>query len=305
MKQKSPAPIALFVYSRLDHTKETIKALQKNILAKETKLFIFSDGPKTPQKTPDVKKVRKYLRTIKGFKSVKIFESKKNKGLADSIIFGVTKIVNKYGRVIVVEDDIVTSKYFLKFMNDSLDFYENNSRVISISGYTYPIGGLPQTFFLKNAECWGWATWKRGWVLFEHDGSKLLNLLEKTDSLKEFDFNNSYNYSGMLRDQIAKKNNSWAIRWYASAFIKNKLTLYPQKSLTRNIGVDGTGTHGGIVNVYYTKLDSPPILLKEIPVVEDVNARKKFEYFFRKINSMPYRVFLFAKSKLLGVFLRQ
>ncbi|VVB74524.1 Uncharacterised protein [uncultured archaeon] len=301
----TPAPIALFVYSRLGHAQRTINALKRNLLASDTELFIFSDGPKTKEKIPEVNAVRKYLRSVKGFKSVKIFESRKNKGLAASITYGVTKIVNKYGRVIVVEDDIFTSPYFLTFMNNALNYYENDSRVISISGYTYPIKDLPETFFLKNAECWGWGTWKRGWDLFESDGKKLLLALEKRNLASEFDFNNSYDYTQMLKDQIAKKNNSWAIRWYASAFLKDKLTLYPRVSLAQNIGVDGTGTHGGLVNVYSVNLSKRNISVGKIPVIESREARKKFELFFRKIRSRYYRVFVFAKNYIKRALLPQ
>ncbi|MDD4082332.1 MAG: glycosyltransferase [Sphaerochaetaceae bacterium] len=156
------APIVLFVYSRLDHTKRTVEALKNNLLADESNLIIFSDAPKNEKSKKAVEEVRKYIHSIKGFKSVKIIERKNNVGLANSIIDGVTKVVNKYGKIIVLEDDLVTSKYFLNFMNDSLELYKNESKVISISGYTYPVGGLAETFFIKGTDCWGWATWKRG-----------------------------------------------------------------------------------------------------------------------------------------------
>ncbi len=295
------APIVLFVYSRLDHTKKTVEALNKNSLAKKTNLFIFSDGPKRQSDKKDVEKVRNYLKKINGFKSVKIFESKKNKGLANSIIFGVTKIVNKYGKVIVVEDDILTSKYFLEFMNNSLNFYKNNSKVISVSGYVYPIKNLPENFFLKKTECWGWATWKRGWDLFEKDGSKLLKQIEEKNLLKEFDFENSYDYSKMLKDQIAGKNSSWAIRWYASAFLNNKLTFYSGKTLTQNIGVDGTGTHGGRVNVYNSKLSDKSIKIVDIPIQEDLIVRKKFTNYFKKIHFRIFKVYILIKSSICGL----
>ena len=296
---KNYAPIALFVYSRLEHTQKTIEALKRNPESKNTKLFIFSDGPKTIDKEKDVILLRKYLHKIKGFKSIKIFESKKNKGLAKSIIEGVTKIVNQYGKIIVVEDDIVTSKYFLNFMNSSLNFYEKKDKVISISGYVYPIKNLPETFFLRNAECWGWATWKRGWDLFEKDGIKLLKELEQKKLLNKFDFENSYEYTQMLKDQIAGKNDSWAVRWYASVFLKNKLTLYPGKSFVQNIGVDGSGTHGGIVNVYYSPLSKKPIIPRNIPIVEDKKIRKKFTKYFKKIHSKKFRLFLLVKTNIL------
>ncbi|MFA5125911.1 MAG: glycosyltransferase family 2 protein [archaeon] len=302
MRKRKLAPIVLFVYSRLDHTKITVEALKQNFLAKESQLFVFSDGPKTPEKAGEVNKVRNYLRSIKGFKSVKIFENKKNKGLAKSIIGGVTKIVNQYGRVIVVEDDLLTSKYFLTFMNDALDFYENEKQVISISGYVYPAKDLPKTFFIRGADCWGWATWKRGWKMFETNGSKLLKQLQEKGLTKEFNFDDSYDYIQMLRDQIEGKNSSWAIRWYASAFLAGKLTLYPGKSFVRNIGVDGSGTHGGLVDVYYTELFESKLPFELIPIVEDTVVRKKFSRFFKKMHSKLFRLSIFVKNYFVHLF---
>ena len=188
---KMNAPIALIVYNRLTNTKETVNALSKNMLAKESDLTIFSDGPKADKDIEKVNEVRNYLKTITGFKSITIIESAVNKGLAASIISGVTEIVNKYTRIIVLEDDLVTSPYFLTYMNDALEMYENEEKVASIHGFIYPVKKeLPETFFIKGADCWGWATWKRAWDLFESDGLKLLNELKNRKLTKEFNFNN-------------------------------------------------------------------------------------------------------------------
>ena len=230
------APIVFFAYRRLAHTKQTIQALQDNFLAKESEIFIYSDAPKKPEVVNEVNEVRKYLKTVRGFKKANIIERKKNLGLANSIIDGVSTIVNQYGKVIVIEDDLVTSKYFLNYMNHCLKLYEKDSKVASISAYIYPIDNLPQSFFIKKSSSWGWATWKRAWRLFEADGKKLLSELENKNLVKEFDFNNSYDYTQMLKDQILAKNDSWGIRWYASVFLKDKLTLYPSYSFVQNIG---------------------------------------------------------------------
>jgi len=293
------APIVLFVYSRLDHTKRTVEALKNNLLAKESDLIIFSDAPKNEKSKKGVEDVRKYIYSIKGFKSVKIIERKNNMGLANSIIDGVTKVVNKYGKIIVLEDDLLTSKYFLKFMNDSLELYKNESKVISISGYTYPISELPQTFFLKSADCWGWATWKRGWKLFQKDSKKLLNQLEKKHLTNEFDFNSTYPYTQMLKDNIVGKNNSWAVRWYASAFLKNKLTLYPGISLVQNIGNDTVGTNSGKVDIYSVNLNKSMPKLGKIGIFENNAAREKIEFFFR-INSNFINKLICKISTILG-----
>jgi len=278
------APIALFTYNRLRHARQTIEALQKNELAEESDLFIFSDGASSEKHIEKVKDVRNYIKTVCGFKSVTIIEREKNLGLANSIIKGVTEVVNKYGKIIVLEDDIVTTSTFLLFMNKSLDLYENNDKVISISGYVYPISyNKQEVFFIKGADCWSWATWKRGWALFNANGIELYNSIKKENKIKEFNFDNSYNYFRMLKNQIKGKNDSWAIRWYASAFLNDKLTLYPSKSLVTNIGLDDSGTHCGIDNSW--GLESYDIDLDKlyVEVVMDREAYQLFVNFFLMI----------------------
>jgi len=284
------APIALFVYNRPWHTKQTIEALKKNELAKESKLYIFSDGPKKNEL--DIVKVgivRNYIKTISGFRNVEIVEQKENRGLAQSIISGVTDIVNRHGHVIVLEDDLVTSPYFLKYMNEALEIYRDRDDVASIHGYIYPTKvHLPETFFIKGADCWGWATWQRAWNMFEPDGKKLLAQLQDRKLEKEFNFDDSHDYIGLLEGQINDKNDSWAIRWYASAFLQDKLTLYPGKSLIKNIGLDNTGTHSGESNVYNVDIANRPINLSKIQPVDNREAREAFGDFFRSIKPSLY-----------------
>jgi len=294
------APIALFVYNRLHHTKKVIEALKKNTLAPATSLIIFSDGPKNNEDSlKKVAELREYIYTISGFKSVEIIKRLENMGLARSIISGVTGVIEKYGQVIVVEDDLITSPHFLKYMNDGLEIYKNDNKVISIHGYVYPVKEqLPETFFLKGADCWGWATWKRGWDLFEADGQKLLRELEVKKLIKEFDFDNSYPYTKMLRDQIRGNNNSWAIRWYASAFLKNKLTLYPGKSLIANIGFDGSGTHCGSEegSNQAVQIENISVDVSRIEIKEDVKARTIITKYFRKNYSLLPKILRYLKN---------
>lgn len=280
------APIVLFVYNRPVHTRRTVEALLDNELAAESNLIIFSDAAKNEEAVIRVEEVREYIKNIKGFKEVQVVKREENLGLASSVIQGVTEIVNKYGKLIVLEDDLITSSNFLTYMNNCLDLYNLEEDVISIHGYVYPVNfRIPEkTFFLKGADCWGWATWKRGWDLFEIDGHKLLNQLKTKDLSKEFNFNDSYPYIQMLENQINGKNDSWAIRWYASAFLNNKYTLYPAKSLVKNIGLDLSGTHSGIEpnfngqtlsNENFTSVD-------KIKISENTEAKKSIEQFFRK-----------------------
>lgn len=275
------APIALFCYRRIDVLEQTIEALKKNIEAQDSLLFIFSDGYKNEEDKQGVLEVREYIKKISGFKEIKIIESQENKGLANSIIEGVTNIVNQFGKIIVIEDDILTSPYFLKYMNDSLDMYQDNEQVGSITGYGFEIKNMPETYFLKRFDCWGWATWKRSWDLFEKDGQKLLNAIVDSKREFEFDCNNSQEYVHMLKNQISGKNNSWAIRMYASQFINNKLQLHPGVSMTRNIGFGPLATHCTWGDERFNvKILSRPIQLRLQEVKEDKKTAKKcFKYF--------------------------
>jgi len=296
----STAPIALFVYKRLWHTQQTIESLSKNILASESELFIFSDAPKSIEDETNVKNVRAFIRNVKGFKNVTITERGKNLGLANSIIDGVTTVINRFGKIIVLEDDMLLSKYFLQFMNDGLNVYEKEDDVISIHGYIYPVKvKLPETFFLRGADCWGWATWKRSWVYFEANSYRLLNEIKTRKLEFEFDFNGTTNNLKMLKRQINGKIDSWAIRWHASAFLKNKFTLYPGKSLLNNIGADGEGTHTKNTKAFETKLSQRAIRVEEIPAEENIHAKKAIENFFKKIRpNFIKRYFKIIKYKL-------
>jgi hypothetical protein len=277
------SPIALFVYNRPWHTQQTVEALQKNELAKESDLFIFSDAPKRAETSEAVQRVREYIKTLEGFRSVQVILRPENLGLAQSIIAGTTDLVNQFGRVIVIEDDLITSPYFLAYMNDALERYADDERVISIHAYVYPtVRKLPELFFLRGADCLGWATWKRGWRLFNPDGKNLLSELQRRRLTKIFDFDDTYPYIKMLEDQILGKNDSWAIRWYASAFLADKLTLYPGRSLIRHIGNDNSGTNFGASNRLDTVLSDSPVVLSQLNVEDSKQARRAFEAYFRK-----------------------
>ena len=203
--------------------------------------------------------------------------------MASNIIDGVTQIVNKHGRVIVVEDDLITSPFFIRFMNDALTLYADEEKIASIHGYIYPLDKqFPKTFFLKGADCWGWATWRRGWAYFNSDGQYLLDELKRRKLIRSFDFNGTYPYSKMLEGQIRGANDSWAVRWYASAFLAGKLTLYPGRSLVHNIGNDNSGIHCGSSASLDAELSNIPINVDNIPVKPSQEARQAFEMFFRQ-----------------------
>ena len=169
-------------------------------------------------------------------------------------------------------------------MNDALNLYESEDKVASIHAYTYPVPQtLPNTFFLRGADCWGWATWKRAWNLINTDANYLLQTIQNQNLNKLFTFNNTYPYTQMLKNQAESKISSWAILWYASMFLENKLTLYPAKSLIKNAGTDGDGTHVRKTNKFNTEALTQPINIKPIPIQESVEARQAFEMYFNSI----------------------
>lgn len=284
------APICLFAYDRPEHLKQTIKYLSENDLAKESSLFIFCDGPKSKQNQDKTKEVRAIANSTKGFRTVQVTMRDTNKGLANSIIEGVTKIVNKFGKVIVLEDDMITSPYFLSYCNQALDLYEDEKEVASIHGYLYPLKqDIKETFFLRGTDCWGWATWKDRWADFNPSGKDLKNKLDQRGLKRLFDYNDNYPFYQMLVDQIEGKNNSWAIRWHATMFLKNKLTLYPQKSLIQNIGLDSSGTHCVETNHFDVLVQKRPVNLKKIEISESIDRRKDFEKYFHKITKRSFK----------------
>lgn len=266
------SPIALFAYNRPWHIRQAIEALQRNDLAKESKLFIFSDGPKDNSSEIEVSKVRKYLKTLCGFKQIITIERSSNLGLSQSIITGVTEIVNKFKKIIVLEDDLVVSPYFLKFMNDALLLYEGEEKVISVCGYMFPIKNRTddgQIIFFRAPHSWGWATWKRGWDFFECDENSLLKKLKAQMLTKEFDIDGFFGYTKMLNKQAKGSIDSWAIRWYASSFLKGKLSLYPWKSLVKNIGFRNTGINCGFINLYDSDVLQESVVVKKIAINEN------------------------------------
>ncbi|WP_449436006.1 sugar transferase [Pedobacter steynii] len=254
------APIALFVYNRPEHTARTIKFLQQNELAAESRLFVFSDGFKSDADEKNVLEVRDLLKNIEGFKSVEIVERKENMGLAKSIIIGVSKLIKDYKQVIVFEDDLITSPYTLTYFNEALNRYRDESKVMHIGAYMYNLKGadLPETFFYRAATSWGWATWERAWQHFEPNIDTLMAKFDKS-AKSAFSIEHTMNFWKQMEDFKSGKNNSWAIRWYASIFLKGGLTLNPSQSLVNNIGHDGSGIHSGINDIYNVIINPKPI----------------------------------------------
>lgn len=281
---QNPAPIALFVYNRPEHTRRTIKYLQDNLLAEDSRLFVFSDAAKYAADEEKVNQVRTLISQITGFKSVKLISRKQNMGLAQSVISGVTQLVNEYGKVIVFEDDLLSSPHTLTYFNEALQRYEKEKQVMQIAAYMFPLQEkhiLSETFFLRSINSWGWATWKRAW---EHFEPAIDQLHKQFDAEKIYRFTvdgSMKNYWKQFMDFKKGKNDSWAIRWHASVFLKNGLVLYPAKSLIENIGHDGSGVHSIIEDSYQVHPSRKPVSSFPQVVQEDATALIAVKHFYR------------------------
>ena len=291
------APIILFVYNRPWHTEQTLNALSENDLANDSILYIYADGAKpesTDEQLEEIKQVRDLIRSKQWCKEVHIVESDKNKGLADSIISGITDIINQYGKVIVLEDDIVTSPWFLKYMNNALDYFVDAKKVWHISGWNYPIDprGLPEAFFWCTMNCWGWATWKDRWRYFEKNIDKLTENFTRKD-IYRFNINNTSDHWNQIILNKSNEINTWAIFWYVVVFKNNGLCLNPATSFTKNIGLDATGVNCSDDTSLQTDIIcEKEIELDQILLEENKTALKRIMRFYKKRNKRSYRIIL-------------
>lgn len=285
MKTSVLAPVLLFTYKRLDVLKLTVKALQENIYANESDLYIFSDAAKSEKDENDINNVRDFIKKINGFKNVFVVESPINKGLAASIINNVSEIIKKYGRVIVLEDDLITSSNFLSFMNQSLDFYSEQKNILSIAGYSIPMQ-LPldykyDCYFLPRPSSWGWATWENRWTNVDWKVSTFSELKKNKSQIKAFNEGGSDLYD-MLLKQMTGKIDSWAIRWTYHHFINRGYALCPIVSKTKNIGFNNTATHTNVYNRYSTTLDKSGKTVFYFPAQIEPDKRfvSQFQFFY-------------------------
>lgn len=243
------APILLFAFNRPLHTRKTLEALADNHLADKSVLYIFADGPKDKmddESLEKIKDVRKLIKERQWCQEVHIIEADKNKGLANSIIDGVTQIVNEHEKVIVLEDDLITSRGFLQFMNEALTKYEAEDKIMHVSGYQFPIDvpALGEASFIPITASWGWGTWKRAWALFDPLSTGYEQLKHNKELIYNFDLGGTYPYSDMLIQQLEKHTiDSWAIRWWWSVFSNQGISLFPDYSLVKNIGFGKDATH--------------------------------------------------------------
>ena len=294
----SLAPIILFVYNRPNHTKKTINALAKNELAKESKLFVYSDGPKDKSDEKLIKQVRDIIHTVDGFKKIEICEKEKNHGLANSVIAGVTDVIDKFGKAIVMEDDLISSKYLLVYLNEALEFYKNMEKIFSISAYNHPPNIMKfltnydkDIYFVKRAPSWGWATWynrwdKADWCVIDYD-----DFVGNRKMIKQFHLGGDDLFD-LLKAQMEGTVDSWLIRWNYTYLKHDAYSVYPVKSYINNIGYDGTGTNCGIGRLSQNNLEFAKKnvcfidnLIVEGNVIKEFKKvyRRKWKHYLKKI----------------------
>lgn len=301
LNSKKLAPIVLFTYNRLEETKQTLDNLKKCKLANKSNIYIYSDGAKTEDKKSEVLEIREFLSSITGFKNIELICSDTNKGLAKSIIKGVTEVLDRYGKVIVLEDDLIVSEDFLEYMNSSLETYENREDIWSISGYGPDIN-IPENYkeniYLTLRGCsWGWATWDNRWKDVDWEVRNFHSLKKNKVKINQFNISGNDMFK-MLELQMMKKINSWAIRWCYSQFEMNKYTVYPVKSKVKNIGFGKKATHGGIfIDKHLVEISS-----NRISINENIKISEEMMLCFKKHNDLNFysKIGYFLKKNNLG-----
>ena len=293
------APLAFFAFNRPNHTRRALESISSNDEAKDSELFVFIDGPKTSEDKKLIEEVKEVVTERPWCKRIEIFENQENLGCARQVVNVTTRCCKEFGRVIILEDDNFLSPYFLRFLNTALEKYENEERIMDVSGYMYPVGlRSNSSSFMRGSGNWGWGTWQRAWQHFESDGEKLLQMIRRRNLEYELNFHNSINQLRLLKRQIKGEVDTWDIQWYATSILRNGLTLYPVQSLTQNIGFDGTGT-----NTYRSMKYDIELLLDPIESYPDVIEESKelldatIKY-FRKANRLHIKLYERIKSKL-------
>lgn len=297
---KKLAPIILFTYKRLDTLKTTIQFLKKNKLANQSNIYIYSDFYKSDSDKRNVLKVRKYLKSIEGFNRKKIIFRKKNYGLAENIINGVGEVLKSNTKAIVLEDDIKVSRYFLDYMNQTLNLYKNKKKIWHISGWNYnvKVSNSHDAYFSRTMNCWGWATWKDRWKYFNKSPSEIIKKWSNKDVYR-FNFDGSHNFFSQIERNKSKKINTWAIFWYATIFQNRGLCLNPKKTLASNIGIGNSATHTKRIDDFFNpNASNLNFLPKKFPTKLKENkdffvairnkflilkVRNKIKYFFERL----------------------
>jgi acetyltransferase-like isoleucine patch superfamily enzyme len=285
------APVVITAFKRPHHLKATLEALSRNELADRSELFIFCDGPKlysTQQDLEMIQQTREVAKARKWCGQVTVFESEHNNGLVRSFLKAINFGIGHAGRVIVLEDDQETSVGFLKYMNEALELYKNDEQVMHVSGYMYPADfrADTDTFFLNVQSCPGWGTWERAWKHYRHDASALCEEVRRhPGGVAAFDIVWSKWFT-QLEKNVSSPGYSFAVRWYATCYLRKGLSLFPRQSLVRNIGIDGSGEHCQPSTMYdVTPADYVPVARQEI--VENTSIREAIGRHYEKYHRRP------------------
>lgn len=272
--------IAIFAFRRPNTLKQLLNSLELNGSLDTFTIYCFVDYPVLEADSAKNTEVLKILRSFGTRHAIKIFQARHNLSVNLSIRSGLQKVLNEHEAVIVLEDDLIVSKYFLSYMRNALTKYRYKTQVFSISGYKYPISSDHKGFFLTGADCWGWATWANRWTLVEWNVMKIIANLARKGRMKRFNLDGKGPFTGMLINSMLGLNNSWAIRVHAWALSNKYLTLYPGNSLVKNIGFDGSGSHSGTTNVYDVKISDLAEPLIDIEIEENREIFMEYSKFF-------------------------
>ena len=240
------APVVVFAYRRPEHLRRTLESLLRCPESAHTQFIVYCDGPRQGAEVADVEATRRVAVELLGSRAEYHFADA-NMGLSRSVIGGVTDVVERFGRAIVVEDDLELDQGFLAFMNAGLERYSDEDAVYQVSGYMFDIPEFEQrrtALFLPLTVSWGWATWKRAWDRFDAGAEGWQRLSRDPALRRRFNLDGAFDYANMLMRQMAGLQDSWAIRWYWTVFSRGGMVLFPPASLVDNTGFDGSGTHG-------------------------------------------------------------
>jgi hypothetical protein len=293
------APILYFAYKRPDHTLQTLEALSKSRLAEDSHLWIYIDGPKataTEQDINAINEVKKIVYQKQWCKTVTITEAEKNKGLFKAITEGIINIINQFGKVIIIEDDVLVSEGFLEYMNDALDLYRATPEVMHVSGYSLPqfnsLEIKESTYFFKHTSCWGWGTWKRAWDFFDADAKRLMVRAKEAKRIHELNMESTMEFYWGLKRIADGHFQDWNYNWHTSVFLQNGLCLHPTHSLVSNIGHDGTGTNCDDSDFFKTdRALAGKVIITPIPLVEN----KAIRDLHRSLTPVKSKMVLFLK----------
>lgn len=294
------SPICLFVYKRYDTTKQMLESLMACPECSESDLYVFMDAARCEKDIEEVTRVRSLFDGLDGFRHIETFPADTNKGLARSVIEGVSYVLQKYDDIIVLEDDLVVAPDFLSFMNEALKIYKDRRDIWSISGYTPNLEDIDQNisngvFLVPRAQCWGWATWRDRWMKVDWEVGDY-EKIAKSKVLQE-----NFNRGGddlfrTLKMERRGRIESWAVRWAYAAAKNNMLTVNPMQSKVKNIGVEISDSHKSWNAAHHNVelLDYPTIIDPNIKINKDIakafkhhhdlNIISKIGYFMRMYN---------------------